>query len=221
MAVQPLTPSERPLRRDAERNRQRLLASARELLTERGLDVTMDEVAHHAGVGVGTAYRRFASRDELIEALIDERLADFLALADAAAGAADPWEGLVSFVERSTAMQVADRGLKDLLTGHQLARVARLRARVNAVLGGLVARAREAGVLRPDVEEHDVGMIAFMLSSVADLAGDVRPDLWRRYLVLVLDGLRVDGAGATPLPVPVMGTEEAERALAAWRPRRR
>lgn len=213
----------RPLRRDAERNRERLLDAARELLTERGLDVTMDEIAHHAGLGVGTAYRRFASREALVDALIEERLADFIALAEEVAQDPDPWRGLTTFVERSTAMQVADRGLKDLLIGHahRLERVAAVRARVLAVLGEIVPRAHASGRLRADVDTHDIGMITLMLSAAAEFSADVRPDLWRRYLVMLVDGLRADCPAPTPLPGGPLEPDELERALAAQGPRRR
>src|SRR3954470_11976067 len=87
--------AERPLRADAERNRQRLLDAAAELLRERGLDVTPHDIAHHAGVGVGTAYRRFPSKDDLIDALFEQQLGRIIEVADAAAAHEDPWEGLV------------------------------------------------------------------------------------------------------------------------------
>src|SRR5690242_16787206 len=89
------TPAEKPLRADAERNRQRLLDAARELFAERGLEVTLDDIAERAGVGVGTAYRRFASKDDLIDALFEQELAGIVEIADAAAAHEDAWEGLV------------------------------------------------------------------------------------------------------------------------------
>src|SRR3954467_11819009 len=103
----------RPLRADAARNRARLIAAARELFAERGLNVTMDEIARHAGVGVGTAYRRFASREELIEALFDDRFEQIIANAERALEDPDAWHGLITFVESQIEMQAADRGLKE------------------------------------------------------------------------------------------------------------
>src|SRR4051812_10929719 len=107
---------ERPLRADAVRNRQRLIDAARELFAERGFDVTLDDIAKHAGVGVGTAYRRFAHKDDLIDALFEEELAKIVEVADAAAAHEDPWEGLVYWLEHLTEMQVANRGLKSVMT---------------------------------------------------------------------------------------------------------
>src|SRR6185436_6544187 len=101
---------QRPLRADAARNRARLLVAAKEVFAARGLDATMDEVARRAGVGVGTAYRRFRNRDDLIAALFEERLDDFMRLLDEALADADPWAGLRGFLERSMEMQAEDRG---------------------------------------------------------------------------------------------------------------
>src|SRR3954449_3588203 len=91
----------RPLRKDAARNRERLLNAARELFAERGLNVTLNDIAHHAGLGVGTAYRRFANKDEVIEALYDESLAEVAAMAHRALAEPDAWRGLVYYMERS------------------------------------------------------------------------------------------------------------------------
>ena len=86
--------AERPLRQDAERNRERLLVAASEVFAQRGLDVTMHDIAAHAGVGVGTAYRRFANKQQVIEALFEQRLDKVAALADEAPASPDAWRGL-------------------------------------------------------------------------------------------------------------------------------
>src|SRR3954464_6326458 len=98
----------RPLRRDAELNRERLLAAARELFATRGLHVTLNDIAHHAGVGVGTAYRRFANKEEVIDALFEQGLQDIADLATEALANPDAWAGLVLFLERSLHMQFGD-----------------------------------------------------------------------------------------------------------------
>src|SRR3954469_7668052 len=100
----------RALRKDAARNRERLLAAARELFATRGLGVTLNDIAHHAGVGVGTAYRRFANKEEVIDALFEEGLRDVADLANEALASPDAWAGLVVFLERSLHMQFGDRG---------------------------------------------------------------------------------------------------------------
>src|SRR4051812_1236031 len=108
-------PSARPMRRDAAANRERLLAAAGELFAERGLNVTLNDIAHHAGVGVGTAYRRFANKEEVIDALFEQRLRDLAAVAEDALQDPDAWHALVSFLERSLDMQFGDRGLNQIM----------------------------------------------------------------------------------------------------------
>jgi len=221
MAVAP--PSHRPLRRDAERNRARLLEAARILFADRGLDVTMDEIAHHAGVGVGTAYRRFGSRHELVGALFEARMEEYVALAEDALREPDPWRGLAGFLERSTAMQAADRGLKDLVFSHvhALERVARVRRRIMPLVEQLVERAQAAGALRGDLAAGDMPLIGLMLSHVFDFSCAADPELWRRYLALVLDGLRAGRPESGPLPRPALDAAQLDAAMTRWRPPRR
>ena len=106
----------RPLRKDAERNRQRILQAAAEVFTERGLEATLDDVAHHAGVGVGTVYRRFPDKASLADALFEQRIdAARWRWPSSAYGEPDAWQALVSFMERSAEMLASDRGLRQML----------------------------------------------------------------------------------------------------------
>src|SRR5438105_12820922 len=107
-----MTPVERPLRKDAERNRQRILDAAAELFAQRGLGVTLNDIAHHAGVGVGTVYRRFPDKADLIEGLFEQRIRQIVELADAALADPDPWRGLTGFIERTCELQAQDRAFK-------------------------------------------------------------------------------------------------------------
>ena len=106
----------KPLRVDAERNRGRILDAAQAAFAERGLDVPLEDVAGRAGVGIATLYRRFPSRDDLIAACFERRLAEYASAAQEALEASDAWAGFCAYVERICAMQAADRGLKDVLT---------------------------------------------------------------------------------------------------------
>ena len=218
MAVAP-----RPLRADAARNRARLIEAARAVFAERGLDATMDEIARRAGVGVGTAYRRFRNRDDLINALLDERLEAFMGIVEASLDDPDPWRALSGFIERWMEMQAEDRGFRELLLqsvdGRE--RLRAFRSRLRPLIGELLRRARAAGELRPDVVEDDVILVSLMTGAVADFAACVEPQLWRRALALQLDGLRARRAGASPLPVGPLDPEQADRAMAAWRGGRR
>jgi AcrR family transcriptional regulator len=208
-----------PLRADAERNRQRLLAAAKELFATRGLDVTLDEVARHAGVGTGTAYRRFPNKDALIDALMVDRIGEMAAIARECLDEPDPWRGISSFFECALALQAADRGLKDVLfsSGRGRERSKHAREQMAPVVGRLVRRAVEAGAVRSDMSTTDVPLINFMLNTLVDFGREVQPDLYKRYLAIVLDGLRPRD-DHEPLPVEPLKVRVFQDALARWKP---
>jgi AcrR family transcriptional regulator len=201
---------QRPLRKDAERNRQRILKAAAEVFTEQGLEATLDDVARHAGVGVATVYRRFPDKAALADALFEERIDALAALAAEAREASDPWEGLTSFMLAAAEMLTTDKGLRQILMfachGHQ--RVGYARDRMRPAIGKLVERAQAAGQVRPDLGATDIPVLEFMLGATAEYARDVRPDIWRRYLTLLLDALRPARDTWTPLPVPELSVDE-------------
>jgi AcrR family transcriptional regulator len=196
---------EAPLRADAERNRQRLLVAAKELFATRGLHVTLDDIARHAGVGTGTAYRRFPNKDALIEALMVDRIHEIGAIARECLEDPDPWRAVAGFFERALALQASDRGLKDILwtSGHGKEQVVHARRAIAPPVNRLVARAVEAGVVRADMATSDVPVINYMLNFLIDFSRDVEPELYKRYLAIVLDGLKPrDDLG--PLPVDAL-----------------
>jgi AcrR family transcriptional regulator len=204
----PVEPESRPLRADAERNRRRLLEAAGELFAAKGLGVGLDEIARHAGVGVGTAYRRFRDKDALLEALFRDRVAAVEALAERALADPDPWSGLVTFMEGSVRMQVADRGLKEAFfrSDHAIGCLEEGRTRITPLVEALVARAKESGDLRGDVEYTDIPLVHFLISGVADFAGPASEQLGARYLQIMLDGLRT----RDPSPLPGAALSRAE-----------
>ena len=208
-----------PLRADAERNRQRLLVAAKELLATRGLDVTLDDVARHAGVGTGTAYRRFPNKDALIDALMVDRIGEIAEIAKECLEDPDPWVGLTSYFDRALALQAADRGLKEVLfsAGRGRERSNQARRAIAPVVTKLVARAKEAGVVRSDIDTSDVPLINFMLNTIVDFSRDIEPELYRRYLAIVLDGLRPRD-DLEPLPVEPLHVTEFQDAMARWKP---
>ena len=218
-----MTEEVRPLRRDAERNRQRILKAASQAFNEHGLEVSLDEIARYAGVGVGTVYRRFRTKEELVEALFMDRLDSVANLAEEAFRAPDPWSGLVCFMERMTGIMAGDLGLRQILMfatyGQDLVAVARQR---NAPLvQRLVERAQAAGQLRADLRQTDIVFIVFMLAEATQLAHAASPDIWRRYLTLILDGMRQGREGAVPLPVPALLPDEMEESMRRAAPRHR
>ena len=211
----------RPLRRDAERNRQRILKAASEVFTERGLEVSLDEVARHAGVGVGTVYRRFRTKEDLVEALFVDRIEEVAALAEEATEAPDPWSGLACFMEKAAMMLAGDYGLRQMMmfASYGGDRVCYARQRIAPLVTRLVERAQAAGQLRSDLGPTDIPFILLMLTEAAQFARRVSPEIWRRYLTLVLDGLRPEREGVSPLPVPAMLPEEFEMTMRQNAPR--
>jgi AcrR family transcriptional regulator len=205
---------QRKLRRDAELNRQRILRAAAEVFTERGLDVTLDDVAHRAGVGVGTVYRRFPTKQALAEALFVDKLDAVAAIAEEAMANPDSWEALAGFLERATELVAADRGLRQILMSATYAteRIDQARARLQKVGTRLVERAQQDRVVRADLQPSDMPLIEFMLATASDYAWHVRPGIWRRYLTLILDGLRPARQGTTALPEPALTGPEMQRA---------
>jgi AcrR family transcriptional regulator len=208
--------SAKPLRADAERNRRKLLDAAADLFARKGLGVGLDEIARHAGVGVGTAYRRFPDKEQLIEALFDDRIEQIASLAERCATREDAYAGLVEFVEGNVELQSTDRGLKELILGspHAIARVRAARARIEPAVESLVGRAQAAGQIRADVAHTDFALVQFMLTAISDITRDVDPDVWRRALRLVLDGLRTPEPGEMPgPPVPRESLDAVIRGL--------
>jgi AcrR family transcriptional regulator len=211
----------RPLRRDAERNRQRILKAASEVFTERGLDVTLDEVARQAGVGVGTVYRRFRTKEDLVEALFVDRIEEVAALAEEAAKAPDPWSGLACFMEQAATKLAGDLGLRQLMMFATYGgdKIWYARQRNAPLVTRLVERAQAAGQLRSDLRPTDIPFLLFVLTEAAQFARQVSPEIWRRYLTLVLDGLRPEREGVSPLPVPAMLPDEFEMTMRQNAPR--
>jgi AcrR family transcriptional regulator len=213
---------ERPLRRDAERNRQRILAAAAEVFTERGLDVSLDEVARHAGVGVGTVYRRFADKEELVETLFTGYVDDLAAVAERALDMPDPTEALLWFLEHWMEAVAGNIGLRQLLMFATYAgdRLSYARDRFAPLVNALVTRAQANGRIRADLAGTDIPFIAMMLSSAAEYAHQVRPEIWRRYLTLLIDGMFASRDGTATLPVAPLAITEMESVMRGRAPRR-
>jgi AcrR family transcriptional regulator len=192
--------SDRPLRSDAQRNRLRILQAAREVFADRGLDASLDQIAVHAGVGVGTVYRRFPDKDALIDALFEERIGEVAAAGEHALSASDPWEGLVGFIHQSNALLARDRGLKQALLSRGAQKTKCAREKILPIATELVARAQQAGSLRADFDPLDLPLIDLMVSAIADMTREVSPEVWRRALTIIIDGLATTRQIPTPLP---------------------
>ncbi|MFD5234051.1 TetR/AcrR family transcriptional regulator [Streptomyces qaidamensis] len=199
------TPGQQPgpgLRADAERNRCRILAAARRLYATEGLGVSMASVAREAGVGKATLGRRFATREELVNAVFADRMD---AYADAVAEALadpDPWHGFISYLHAVCAMQAADRGFADVLTMTFPAAKALEARRAEAYerLLELITRAKDTGHLREDFTHQDVVILLIANAGVVTATGDAAPDTWRRLVGHMLRSYAAPGAPIPPLP---------------------
>ncbi len=212
--------AKRPLRRDAEANRRLLLKAADEVFAESGFEVTMDQIAARAGVGVGTAYRRFANKDEILGALFADRIATLVAVVKRALEQEDPWLGIIEFLEGTINAQARDRGLRELALNSTRGReyAAEARRLLQPMTQELVARAQRAGSLRPGIETTDLVIVQLMLSTVSGAPGDAEVALWRRFLPLVIDGLRAEYS--TPLPGAPLSFDQLAAVMTAGGPPR-
>jgi AcrR family transcriptional regulator len=178
---------DRPLRRDAQRNRELLVKAARAVFGERGLDAPLEEIARTAGLAIGTLYNRFPTRSALVEAAFDADMVRTAELLDEALAMADPWAGFVHFLEASSAMQAADRGFTELCRRDfpESPGIDAGKARSSAKFAEVVERAKRAGRLRADFRPADLAFIVGSSTGNAD---------WRRHLGFIVDGLRADAA---------------------------
>jgi AcrR family transcriptional regulator len=168
--------------------------AATEVFAERGLDVTLDDIAAHAGLGVGTVYRRFADREALIDALFNERMQAKLERMQVAlaAPAEEAAEALIEALRYNCEEFARDRGLRQVMLSsiHGHGQMAKCRDEMRGIFEQLVERAKATGQLRPDFATSDVPMLFLMIGSIADFASSVAPGLWQRYFDILIVGLR-------------------------------
>jgi AcrR family transcriptional regulator len=189
---------ERPLRADAARNRAALLAAASEAFAAQGLDASVADIARRAGIGKGTVFRHFPTKDNLLAAVVLDRIDVLAELAQELLSAPDPGEALLQFMEAAAGQQrhldlsfLRDAaGVNEMLDG--------TRSELFTAITALVDRAKEAGAIRPDITGMDVILLMCAPNHVVTFVPDAPPDLWRRYLGIIFDGLRPEGA--RPLP---------------------
>lgn len=194
-----------PRRRDAQRNRELLVAAAHEVFTEQGLDAPLDVIARRAGVGNATLYRHFPTRAALIDAVFHDQLTDTMAIGERLRSAPDAWSGLTEYLRAVFGALAADRGTNDLMTTHvqSVGALEAVHAHNRRTLELLLARGRDEGTVRLDVTTEDVLFaLAALGRAVPALTTATAPDAWQRPLALLLDGLR---ATTPPPPSPLPG----------------
>jgi len=178
-------------RADAVRNRERVVAAAAEVFAEKGEAAVVPEIAARAGVGKGTVYRCFPTKDHLVAAVASERVRWFEREARAAAAAADPWAAFGAFVERAAEAYWSDRGMvASMSQSIELPELVEARAAAHDALGELIARAIAQGAMRADAEPGDLKILLGGIARSLAAAQEFDPAVWRRYARFVVDALR-------------------------------
>ncbi|MBR7830742.1 TetR/AcrR family transcriptional regulator, partial [Actinospica sp. MGRD01-02] len=181
-------PVSRPLRRDAERNRQLILGAAKTVFAQRGLEASLDDVAKEAGLGVGTVYRRFPNRDALIDAMYDDMVRSIIRIVDESVALPRAWDGIVHFMTEMLESQGHDKGLRDVMLSrqnHLFAECGRhegahedvIRERLEPALYDLVARAQQDGDLREDVTATDFGVLLVAAVCTVEFTAPAAPEM--------------------------------------------
>jgi AcrR family transcriptional regulator len=188
----------RPLRADARRNRERVLTAAQVVFGEHGHEAQMDDVARRAGVGVGTVYRHFPTKEALTEALAVDRFERIIAIGKAALERSDPWEAFVEALWSGAELTASDRSFTEIVGEFRGPMVlpAALQQEINDTYGELMRRAQASGDLRPDLVLDDIPMFMCGIGFGTRKTHEC-PDAWRRHISIVIDGLRATSASAT------------------------
>jgi len=192
-------------RSDAQRNRRLLLEAAAAAFAERGIDVPAEEIARRAGVAKGTLFRHFPTKEDLVAAVLTDRIGQVRELvAEIAAREEVSLTAIAELMERAAELIAADRSFFDAAMGEAKPRPG-LHADKLAFereLGALLARAQAGGHVRSDVVGADIAMLIAAATSTCALPQNLRPDLWRRYIALMVDALRPGETTTLNVPAP-------------------
>src|SRR3954453_11316814 len=189
-------------RADPRRNREAVIVAAKKLFADQGLDAQIPDVARDAKVGVGTVYRHFPTKDDLIAALAAERFERLAEKATESLEAEDPWEGLCDFIRFAAQIQADDRGLCEVMGSRPgVMAASALAVGLDELCDKLVKRAQRSGELRKDLDWQDIPMIACSLGRIT--AAEEGPALgrWPRLVEIAIDGMRAPGSSKLPKPL--------------------
>ena len=202
-----------PRRRDAQESRKKLVAAAQREFAVRGVDASLERVARDAGVAIGTLYRHFPTRLDLLMAAFEPRLQEFLDGAGVALEIDDPWEAFVNYLENLFRVQAGDRGFNDFLSRRfpASAEIERIHDVMCEQIELVLTRAQHAGKARPDIALADIVNLIWSNGRIMDATSATAPNAWRRHLYLMLDAYRVERAH--PLPEPAMTDEQLYDAM--------
>ena len=202
-----------PRRRDAQERRDKLIAAAQHEFAAHGVDASLEKIARDAGVAIGTLYRHFPTRVDLLMAAFQPRLQEFLDGATKALEMDDPWEGFVYYLENLFRVQAGDRGFNDFLSRRftDNAETERIHDQMCLQIADVLTRAQEAGQARPDITQADIVNLIWSNGRIIDATSATAPNAWRRYLYLMLDAYRAERAH--PIPEPPMTDEQLYDAM--------
>ncbi|GIH28718.1 TetR family transcriptional regulator [Acrocarpospora phusangensis] len=201
-----------PRRRDARRNRELLIGLAQDAFAEHGVDASLEQIARKAGLAIGTLYRHFPTRIDLLLAAFEPKLSEFMAVAEAALHMDDPWEGFCAFLEALCATQAGDRGFNDFISmrfPHSRATEA-MHDRLCELATKVIERGQTVGVVRPDITDADIISLVWANSRIIDATRGAAPNAWRRNLHIMIDGFR---AARHPLPEPPLTEAQLYQAM--------
>jgi AcrR family transcriptional regulator len=209
----------RRLRADAARNRDAIVAVARDVFAEQGLEAPLEAIAARAGVGIATLYRRFPTREKLVAAALTDKVAQYAEAAEQALAVADPWSGFAGFVQRICELQAGDRGLSDLLSMTLSAdgQIEQLRRMADDRVITLIERAKAGGTLREDFAGEDLVLLLIATAAVMHVTRSDAPGAWRRFVALALDAFRCHDSPGLPDPPTTAQMTSAMLGLAAER----
>jgi AcrR family transcriptional regulator len=203
------------MRKDALRNRESIVAAARTAFAAHGLDAPLESVARQAGVAIGTLYRHFPTRLDLVESVFTEKTAAWVEAAEQALALPDAWDGFAYYLERVCELQADDRGFNDVAS-MRLAAACGLEStkdRAYQLARQIVARAHQAGTLRSDVTAEDIAFLLWASTRINEATCSIAPRAWRRHLGLMLDAFRAENAH--PLPEPPLRPQQVAEAMQA------
>ena len=204
MTLSDVDQTQRPMRRDARESREKLIAAAQAEFAAHGVDASLEKIARDAGVAIGTLYRHFPARLDLLMAALRPRLQEFVDGADQAVTMDDPWEAFVTYLENLFAVQAGDRGFNDFLSRRfpGNAETERIHDVMCQQIEDVLALAQEAGKARPDITRADIINLIWSNGRIIDATSAKAPMAWRRQLYLMLDAYRAERAH--PIPDPPM-----------------
>ena len=202
-----------PRRRDAQERHDRLLAAARREFAAQGVAASLERIARDADVAIGTLYRHFPTRLDLLIAALEPRLREFTDGSEKAMEIDDPWEGFVSYLENLFRVQAGDRGFNDFLSRRFPGSVEteRIHDQMCRQIEEVLTRAQEAGEARPDITQADIVNLIWSNGRMMDATSTTAPTAWRRPLYLMLDAYRAERAH--PIPEPPMTDKQLYDAM--------